>query len=30
MSVLLGKTFPNFTADSTIGKIDLHKYIEGS
>nr|CAB3265143.1 peroxiredoxin-6-like [Phallusia mammillata] len=26
----LGKVFPNFEAESTVGKIDFHKYIEGS
>ncbi|CCE29929.1 hypothetical protein E4U22_003194 [Claviceps purpurea] len=26
----LGSTAPGFTADSNIGKIDFHKYIEGS
>lgn len=30
MSVLLGKQFPNFQCESTVGSIDLHKYIEGS
>jgi len=30
MSVQLGKEFPNFKADSTIGHLDFHQYIEGS
>lgn len=28
--MLLGSEFPNFKADSTIGEIEWHKYIEGS
>jgi peroxiredoxin len=30
MSLKLGDVAPEFVADSTIGKIDFHKYIDGS
>lgn len=30
MALKLGDSFPNFTADSSIGKLDWHGYIDGS
>jgi len=30
MTIKLGDTFPNFEAESTVGKIDFHEWINDS